>query len=166
MPNSGYPEKRMSERFLRTHRILWLALIVSLGFYGVVATIVPLGSGVPAAAHLLVSIFIGLSVVILVIAQWLRVRLMPPLAPPTSLGDVLHEQDTPEARRALSQLSITYIVSWALSEAVGMLGLIATFVVHQQVYFVGFSAVAFLFLLLYRPDPDEVTGALRGACKS
>ena len=53
-------------------------------------------------------------------------------------------------------------MSWALCESVAIFGLIATVMLKQPVYYIGFAAVALVFLVLYRPDAGDVAAALRG----
>ncbi len=152
------------ENFLRMQRILWLALMSSLVLMGLVAYLgLPL-TGEPAP-HFFFAIFIGVAIADLAVVQILRAKLLPPDAPPTSLNETPPDATTPEARVALGKLAQAHLISWALCEAVGLMGLVATTMLKQPIYYVGFASVALLFFVLYRPDPDDVTGALRAAAK-
>lgn len=146
--------------FLRTQRILWMTMIMSLGFLGVVAFVVLPQGGEPAP-HFMLGVFVGLAIADLVAVQILRGKLMPAETGPTSLTDALPDATTPDARAALGKLATANLVSWALCESVAMFGLMATVMLKQPVYYIGFAAVALVFLVLYRPDADDVAAALR-----
>ena len=154
----------MIDTFIRTQRMVWMAILSSLAALGVVAFVVMPRSGTPAP-HFFLAIFVGLAIADLVAVQVLRARLLPRETPASALDDKPPEEDTPEAREALMKLGRVYVLSWALCESVGMFGLVATELLHQPVYYVGFAAVALVFLVLYRPDPDDAAGALRAIHK-
>jgi hypothetical protein len=149
------------ESFLRVQQILWMAMLGSLFFLGVVAFVVMPSGGQPAP-HFLLAVFVGLAVADLVAVQFLRAKLLPAEPPPASLHEALPDADSPEGRRALQKLAQANLISWALCESVAMFGLMATEMLQQRVYYIGFAAVALIFLVLYRPDADDVSAALRG----
>jgi hypothetical protein len=153
----------MIENFMRVQRILWLAMLLSLVAMGVVAFVLP--AQPQPAPHFLLGIFIIMAIGALVMVQVLRARLMPAETSRTALDDKPEFKGTPEERAALAKLSQAHVISWALCETVATFGLVARVLLGPPVYYVGFAAVSAVFLVLYRPDPDDAVGAIRAVQK-
>jgi hypothetical protein len=153
----------MIENFMRVQRILWLAMLMSLVAMGVVAFVLP--AQTQPAPHFFLGIFIVVAVSLLVLVQVLRGRLMPAETGPTALDDKPKSEGTPEESAALAKLAQAHVISWALCESVATLGLACRVLLGPPVYYVGFAAVSAVFLVLYRPDPEDAAGAIRAVQK-
>ncbi|HEY5926036.1 MAG TPA: hypothetical protein VIV11_30325 [Kofleriaceae bacterium] len=142
------------EKHLRGSRILYGSMFVSIGIFVAVANMAvqtrdpqtPIPQ--PELAHEpfsqpLVLALIAVAVMIIAITPFLRQRLLPPRTYGHGGGDV---------RRALSRLVGAQVLSWGLTEVVGVFGLILTMLSYEPRFVFGFCAVAALVMLAYAPS--------------
>jgi hypothetical protein len=126
---------------IRTARLIWLGLLVATGFYLLVLVVV-LGAepAAPADVPTLRRVLMVLSLAAIAGIYVLRRRL--PL-------EALASRPSPSPQAVFS----TYVVCWALSEAVGLFGLVVGFVGRSVVEAQPFFMVAAALLLWQRPRP-------------
>jgi hypothetical protein len=119
--------------------MLWMAMFSSIAIYGAVC-VVAVGNGDGDAEATAVWRY-GLStagVVLGALSVWWRRYFLPSDAlPPRALG--------------FAQLQGHAVVTWALSEAVGICGVVAAFVLGAAREYIPFGAAAAALLLLHRP---------------
>jgi hypothetical protein len=129
---------------LRSAKLVWWALLASLGIYAVLPFTEALGgSPPPAAAPALVPalglVAAGLATLTLVIRRrWLE--------QPLRRGDL----DLATAAGAQRFLT-TCLLTWVLSESIGIYGLVLFFLTRDRRPLLSFVAAAALLLLHHRP---------------
>lgn len=131
-----------------TNRLLWWAFVVSLLVYVGVAHVARIPGERTAPLDLLVP---ALALVSLgeALASLLYRRYA--LSGPIRSGRL--DPSTPEgARRAFQP----FVVNLALSESVGIYGLVLAFLSGDPVYAVAFSAAALVLLYLHRPTAPDL----------
>ena len=147
-------------------RILHAALLGSVLIYGVVVVIVT-RQPAPASqldASLMLPVLGGVgAALLLVLLPFLRQRMMPAReAFPGEAADLDVEPDE-RVTAALTKLRVALILTWALCESVGVLGLIAGFLFREPLYFAPFGAVAIGAMVAYAPRHALLDAVVRAA---
>jgi F0F1-type ATP synthase membrane subunit c/vacuolar-type H+-ATPase subunit K len=132
---------------MATARIVWIALLVAVGMYVLVlaallgphATL-PVAGDVATLRRVLMLLTVGPVAALL----WLRRRL--PLA---AYGT---ERPTPDAQSVMT----TYVVCWALSEAIALLGLVLGLLAQTIGEAYGFFIVGAALLVWQRPSAEHL----------
>jgi hypothetical protein len=144
--NFSNPEEMRNaiELRLRTMRVLWFALCMSIVLYFVFA----IYSGRPKDVGSNNALFLAL----------LAIAVAAPV-----VGLVIRTQ---LLRRAIEQRQVPmvqqgYIVGWAITESGALLGLLTFFITDSPYYFV-FFIVALIAQLLQFPQREHVAGAMSG----
>ena len=133
-------------------RVLHAALLASVLIYGVVVVIVTRQPAPPSQldASVMLPVF-------------LRQRMMPAREVfPGEAADLDVEPDE-LVNGALTKLRVALIVTWALCESVGVLGLIAGFLFREPLYFAPFGAVAIGAMVAYAPRHALLDAVVRAA---
>jgi hypothetical protein len=134
---------------MATARLIWIAMLVAVGAYVVVLASLLGSNATPAVAidvAVLRRVLMLATVGIVAAVFWLRRRL--PLA---AFGA---ERPTPDAQT----VTTTYVVCWALSEAVALLGLVLGLLAQSIGEAYGFFVVAAALLVWQRPRAAHFTG--------
>ncbi len=147
------------EKGMLVTRIIWAGIFVCLFIYVIVCHAVAGGdfrneiSDVPL--DLMRNILFGVSVIVLSLAYFIRRRIVS-----VEPGSAVNRPSSPASPRNLAQFLPKYtaaiLVSSALSEAVGIFGLVLFLLgdSFQNLYlFVGISAIA---LIYFRPKKEEI----------
>ena len=131
---------------MATARIIWIALLVTVGAYLLVLAALLGSRAAPAVAAdvaTLRRVLMLLTVGLVAAVFWLRRRL--PLA---AFGA---ERPAPDAQFVMT----TYIVCWALSEAIALLGLVLGLLAQSIGEAYGFFVVAAGLLVWQRPRAEH-----------
>ena len=147
------------EKGMMVTRIIWAGIFVCLFIYVIVCHAVAGGdfrseaTGVPL--DLIKNILFGASIILLFLAYFIRRRIVS-----VKPGDAINRPSGPSSTHNLSQFLPKYtaaiLVSSALSEAVGVFGLVLFLLgdSFQNLYlFIGISAIA---LIYFRPKKEEI----------
>jgi hypothetical protein len=147
------------EKGMMTTRIIWAAIFGSLFIYVFICHVVAEGSfrheisGIPL--DMIRNILFGVSIIVLVFAYFIRRRIVA-----VKLSSSINVPSGPASPRNLAQFLPKYtavmLISWALSEAVGIFGLVLFLAgdSFQNLYlFIGVSAIA---LIYFRPKKEEI----------
>lgn len=93
--------------------------------------------------RMMLPVLAGLALVVMLAIPVSRRRLMPAaLAPGRLTPDAPREIATADALRALGRYAAASVMSWALCEAIAVLGLVAAFMSHDPKHFLGFAAAS------------------------
>ena len=146
-------------------RVVHAGLAVSVVMLAIVGFVLPRHPGLVALAPLSSPLFYGLAgaaVAIAVVAGVVRMRLMPPRVP---VADDLDLDDTIEPRvaGAMQRWFTASIVSWAMTEAIGVFGFVLSFVFQTSWMVLAFGGAALVGLALLRPKRAEVAAVVRAA---
>ncbi len=150
---------------LRMLRILFVAMLLSIGIYSVIATVIvrtrdpafPIPQPELAAAPLSQPLFFalaGMALVLLAATPLARMKLMPPRSYGHGGGSV---------SGALQRLFVAEIVSWALCEVIAVFGLVLTMLSYEPTFTYAFGAVAAVAMLAYAPSRKLVDDVVRVA---
>lgn len=143
------------DKRLRITRILFVAMLLSIGIYAVVGAMitsqrdeaVPIPQPELATAPLSQPLFIALaamSVLLLGLTPFVRGKLLPPRS---FEGDKKLDVDA-----ALSRLLVAQIVSWAFTEVIAVFGLMLTMLSFDPMFVYAFGGIAALVMLAYAPS--------------
>jgi hypothetical protein len=156
-------------RFVTVLRVLYGALFAALAIYVVIAYVV-VGQAIrerpwerPAPHELLFWGLVGVAIATASVIPLIRRRLLPRGARPAE--GITHVPKL-AAVRAMARYTSASIVSWALCEAIGVYGLILTFVTYDPRYEVAFAVVGAANMLVYAPRRAQVMGVLYAVAKS
>jgi hypothetical protein len=149
-------------------RVVHAGLAVSVLMLAIVGYVLPRHSNLVAEAPLTSPIFYGIagvSVALGVVAAFLRAKLMPPRVDVVDPGEL---DDSADARvaAALQRWFTASIVSWALTEAIGVFGFVLSFVFQTSWMVLVFGAVSLAGLFALRPTRADVAAVARGARES
>ena len=139
----------MDGRVISTARIVWIAMLSAVGAYVVVLAALLGSDATPAVAvdvTMLRRVLMLTTVGLVAAVFWIRRGL--PLA---AFGT---ERPTPDAQ----SVTTTYIVCWALSEAVALLGLVLGLLARNVGEAYGFFVVAAALLVWQRPRAEHFAG--------
>jgi hypothetical protein len=154
------------DRHLKLSRILFAALLMSLGIYAVIAYVIvtqrspdtPIPQPQLATEPFAQPLVLGLGVaalVILALTPLLRAKLLPARAfgdsAPRSVDD------------ALNKLRAAEIVTWALCESIAVFGLILTMLSYEPRFTYVAAGVAALAMLAYAPNHKLVMLVVRAS---
>lgn len=134
---------------MATARIIWIAMLLAVGAYVVVLAALLGSNATPAVATdvaTLRRVLMLMTVGLVAAVFWLRRRL--PLAP---LGA---GRPTPDVQ----SVTTTYVVCWALSEAVALIGLVLGLLAQSVGEAYGFFVVAAALLVWQRPRAEHFAG--------
>lgn len=146
-------------------RVVHAGLAVSVVMLAVVGFVLPRHPGLVALQPLSSPLFYGIAgaaVAITVVAAFVRVRLMPPRVPVADDGDLDDTIDPPVAQ-AMQRWFTASIVSWAMTEAVGVFGFVLSFVFQTSWMVLVFGGAALVGLAVLRPTRAEIAAVVRGA---
>jgi len=142
----------MSERNLegrrmsRTLLVLWLAFLAAAALYLAVGFLIGRGRGTgitpPVRPELLRIVFYAVGGMMLIVAFVLRRQLM--------------SRAYREPYAAMVGLQAAMVAGWAVSEAVGILGLVVILLGGTFLDGLPFILAAFLAIAIQRPDADEL----------
>ncbi|MFH1351726.1 MAG: hypothetical protein ABII26_12455 [Pseudomonadota bacterium] len=140
---------------IQTLRIIWAAMIGSLGIYLIIVHFIgkeiQFGEMPKATYDMMRYALMGLGVVILFLAQYVRKLILK-----GGLGTTTSNSISPAHGSALGRYTAAVIISLAMSESVGIFGLLLFFLGRdfQTFYlFLAFSAIA---MVVYRPKMEEL----------
>jgi len=157
-------DQSLEQRF-SSIRIIYLALIASLGLYGFVAY----ENASRMAPHALEPTFlyalIGVAAMEMVGIVFLRRMMLPPMQAARSLDDRVALEGV-AASSAVGKYFTTSIISWALCESIAIYGLVLVFLSGDFRYYAPFAGVSLLNFLFYRPSIDDLQAAVRSARSS
>jgi len=126
---------------IRTMRIIWLAMVLSIGAYYVVTILAPRASD-NEPNDTLFLVFVGLALAAVLISFPIKARL---------LSRAVDQQQTARVQQA-------YTVAWAITEVAAVLGLLDYFLTGNRYYYVLFI-IAFCGQLLHFPKREHVMNA-------
>jgi hypothetical protein len=129
-------------------RLLWWSLAASLVIYAIVAHVVQLPASPTIPTSLLTLVFAALSVAIGIGTLVYRRRALVDPIQSRALDPA-----TPEGLRAAFR---PFIINLALSESVGIYGLVLSFLSGQPLYAVTFSVGAIVLMYLHRPTASDL----------
>lgn len=158
------PEQSLEQRFFAI-RIIYLALVLTLGVYGFVAYQNVTRASPHALDPTLLYALIGVAVMEMVGLPFLRRMLLPPMAPPRSLDDKVAIEGA-VANTAFAKYFTTNMITWAICESIAMYGLVLVFMSGDVRYYGPFACVALLNFLVYRPSLDDLQAVVRAAKSS
>lgn len=131
-----------------TFRILWWALVASLLPYMVIAHVAPVPVAPEAPVSLLLPVFGSLA---LAIAVGTLIHRRRALSAPIRAGKL-----DPSTREGMQAAFKPYIINLALSESVGIYGLVLSLLSGRPVYAAAFCAVSLVLLVLHRPTAPDL----------
>ena len=148
---------------LKILHILWAALGAAIIVYGVVAHVVtPLGSGEDPKLSVLRLAFAAVSIVTAAVTFWWRRSFA--VRPGGELSLFLKEPGVPlsseERATVLERLQVNCIIVWALSESVGIYGLVLAILSGDPNEFMPFGCGALALLMLHRPAMWPISRSL------
>ena len=143
------------QKRLRITRIVFVALLLSIGIYAVVGAMlasqrdpaVPSPQPELSTAPLSQPTFIALaamSLLMLAITPLVRSKLLPPRS--------FDGEKKLDVDAALSRLLVAQIVSWAFTEMIAVFGLMLTMLSFDPLFVYAFGGVATLVMLAYAPS--------------
>ena len=138
--------------------IIWGSLLASLAIYVVVGHVI-LPARPPSAPVEIVYALAAVALAIAVAAPVVRARLLPKAVPLGAPGTMRRDA----AERALAPYFVAQIITLALYESIGVLGLVTTVVTANPRYIMIFVAVAAAGMLVFRPSDERMRGTLRAA---
>ena len=130
------------EARLNTMRIIWIALILSVGIYYMITFFVQRSPDVAPNSTLSLTLAVA-AVSTIAVSFLIKAKL---------LGKALEQQKIGMVQQA-------YITTWAITEVAALLGLLDFFSTGDRYYHV-FFAFAALGLLLHMPRREHVAGAM------
>lgn len=152
---------------LKGKRLLHVSMLATLPVYAALATIVaqtrdssvnPIPMPELATEPLSQPLFLALaavSVVVLAATPFIRMKMMPP----RSYGG----QGGGDVKAALQRLLLAELVSWALTETIGICGLVLTLLSNEPIFTYAFGGVSFLAMLAYAPSHKVMDEVVRVA---
>lgn len=156
------------EAKLKVKRIAHAAMLATLPLYAAVATVIvqardpevtpPEVPGLAAdpLSHPLFLALAAASLVVLLSTPFVRTKMMPP----RSYGK---ERGRGNVKGALKRLQSAEIISWSLTEMVGITGFALTLLSNEPLFTYGFGGVAFLVMLAYAPSHKVMDEVVRVA---
>ena len=125
----------------RQVELIWGAMLSTVPIYGVVCAVAvgTADAGAEADAALLRYALSTIAVVLGGLSAWWR-------------RHFLATEPAPPAPLSFAQMQSHGVVVWALSEAVGICGVVAAVVLHEAREYIPFGAAAAALLLLHRPS--------------
>jgi hypothetical protein len=160
----------------RTQKVLWAAMILAIGVYGVVAWVaVPVGAS-PGTADTLRPIFWILAAALAAGSLLLHRRFRPRNAPGSTVASDADEPSNPLLRARTEHLAPReraalaavargfgpWIVSLALNEAIAILGLVLSFLAGGPNEMLPLAGLAIALNLSMRPDARRRAEAALG----
>ena len=127
---------------MTTMRIIWIALILSVGIYYTITFFVRRSPDVAPNPTLSLALAVA-AVSAIAISFFIKAKL---------LGKAVEQQNTGMVQQA-------YITTWAMTEVAALLGVLDFFLTSDRYYHL-FFAFAALGLLLHTPRRDHVAGAM------
>ncbi|MBI5027212.1 MAG: hypothetical protein HZC12_10910 [Nitrospirae bacterium] len=156
-------EKGTLEKGMFTLRVIWIAMLVSLGFYVIIANYVAekmpsIFRGYPVAYF--PYILYAISAVELLIIRYIRKAVLSPqriskmsgLTPPASVSS---------QQRAIAIYTQASIITWAIAESISVYGLVCFLLAEDYRSFYGLVIAAFMTIYFYRPKMEELTELLK-----
>lgn len=136
---------------------IWFALICSLAVYVGVAKFMEdklpsMEEGFPLAT--MNTIFSGLAVVILIAAHFIRKTMLNPAR--TSVSMMGAASSGPAQHPAAAKYMVAMIVSLALSESVGVCGLVLFILGRETSTLYAFMALSAVAMFYFRPKKEEL----------
>lgn len=148
----------------RNMQILFAALAASLGIYGfVIYFLTSQSKDPPAPPGIMLPVFGVVALSILGVSVVLKAKVMPPLSDERSDRPLDDVKPTPAESAALSRLFTASLLSWSLSEAVGILGLMLSFQTHDLNLYLPFVALSAIGFGIHRPQREIVQRVLEAA---
>jgi hypothetical protein len=151
----------MIENAVRITRILYLALLVSVGMYGAIIFVITNNQTPKELDPTMLYALAGAAVTTMVMIVVLRGKLLPPTREAHSLNEPIPEGEN--VQKALGRVFTASILTWALCESIAIYGLVLSFVSFQPKYFLGFAAASLVNFVIYRPQKELILGAARAA---
>jgi F0F1-type ATP synthase membrane subunit c/vacuolar-type H+-ATPase subunit K len=142
----------------RVNRMLWGAMLASLLVYVLVAHVAAVPENPNAQAPLLVTVFVLLSIGVGLGTLVYRRRA---LVGPIQSGAL--DPTTPDGAQKAFQ---PFILSLALSESVGIFGLVLAFLSGNPRYSVAFCSAAMVLMFLHRPTAASLNPPLGSAARA
>ena len=138
--------------YLRTQRILFIALLLTVPMYAAVATLMAQTSqeppGMPELARepfaqpMVLALIVG-SIITIGLALFTRTKMFPP----RRRGDGARDPKV-----ALARLRVAEILTWALCESIAIYGLILSVLSLEPVFSYAFGGASALAMLLFAPS--------------
>lgn len=164
---------------IQTLRVLWAALMGSVGLIAVVTVILPPSPAEPQSVHLIVfaAASLGIAVASFVLPRQIHrngargaqaeiVEIPDPDAP-SGFGNAKRVRTFKDARRARSLAMMSYqqytILGCALSESVGLFGFVLDRLGHPQVASAPFLMASLLLMALRFPSEARAVALFEGA---
>jgi hypothetical protein len=144
MPDPG--DKAAIDQQFRILQIIHLAMLLSLGAYVIVGFVLRparAALGGSELSGLLVQLFYGVSAAIVLAVFFLRKRLLQPLKPGLTSAREIESWG--------AKFRAGHIVIYALSEAIGIFGLVSLFIAGSQAHFLNLILLSFALLIFLRP---------------
>jgi hypothetical protein len=142
---------------VRLARLIWVALVLCVLIYGVIAAMVTGETDSPVASA--DDLFLDPAVLVLAmvaVADFLFALLVPKFLF-RSVGTGVATPLSPSAELTLSQRLLgIFVVQWALMESVAIFGLVAAFLFQDLRLFVAFGALSILGLVLTFPGEGRI----------
>jgi hypothetical protein len=151
-------------------QVLWVALLASVVLYVAVAHLVPIqASALPTDA--LVKAFYVVSLILFISSILIQRRMLSPELVRKYAKQPVVRTDAPpnsnEGRALLRHHADLWVlkvslISWAMAEAIALLGLVAALIACKPSNIYPFAATALLAMVWTRPDFSAVDRALAG----
>jgi F0F1-type ATP synthase membrane subunit c/vacuolar-type H+-ATPase subunit K len=151
----------MIENAVRITRMLYLALLVSVGTYGLIVFLITNNQTPKELDPIMLYALAGAAATTMVMIVVLRGKLLPPTREAHSLSEPIPEDE--QVKQALGRLFTASIITWALCESIAIYGLVLSFISFQPKYFLGFAAASLVNFVIYRPQKELWLGAARAA---
>jgi cytochrome b561 len=138
--------KSLIDQHFRFLQILHLAMLMSLAGYvalGLLLRPAKVAAGGGELSGLLVQIFYMISAGIVLAIFFLRRRLIRPLPPGATSG--------PEIGGWLAKTRTGHIIIYALCEAIGVFGLVSSFIAGSQAHFLNLIVLSLALMIFLRP---------------
>jgi F0F1-type ATP synthase membrane subunit c/vacuolar-type H+-ATPase subunit K len=150
-------EQELDKRLL-TLRIIWFAMFVSLGIYLFVG--IHVGTNVRSSINedtlgMLRTVLYAMAVAILIAARYIRKLIMSGKSQVSQPAQVLEHL-------ALQKYSAATIVALAMSESIGIYGLILFFLGKNSTDLYLLILISAAAIVMYRPRKDEMLNLVQG----
>jgi hypothetical protein len=140
-----------------TNRLIWWALIASIGIYAAVAYMI---AGVQEPrdgtyVHVMAAALGVVSMTIAVVTIFIRGRML--------VGPIKRGELDPRTPAGLQRAFVPFLLCLVLSESVGIYGLVLALLSGISLYAAPFLVIATVLLLIHRPTAPELVPPRSGA---
>lgn len=140
-----------------THRLIWWALVASIGIYAAVAY--TMAGALPprdgTQIHVLAAALGVVSITVGMVTIFIRGRML--------VGPIKRGELDPRTPAGLQRAFVPFMVCLVLSESVAIYGLVLALLSGRSLYAAPFLMIAIVLLLIHRPTAPELVPPRSGS---